>query len=56
MSKFVTSIKNNYTVASTGTSAKKEFTTPYSSKGGKKVVISGENRSIGKRYASQFVK
>lgn len=56
MSKFVTTIKNNYTVVSASTNTKKEFTTPYSSKGGKRVIISGENRSIGKRHASQFVK
>lgn len=54
MSKFVTTIKTNYTNEQISTD-KKEFVTSYSSKMSRK-VITGDNRSEHKRYASRLIK
>lgn len=54
MSKFVTSIKTNYTNMPV-LAEKKEFVSVYNSKNGRK-IIAGDNRSAGKKFASQLMK
>lgn len=54
MSKFVTQFKTCYT-NKTVSSENKGFISSYSSKSGRK-AIAGENRSTGKKYASQLLK
>lgn len=54
MSKFVTTIKTNYTNIPVS-KEKKAFVSAYSSKNGRK-IITGETRSAGKKFASQLIK
>lgn len=54
MSKFITTIKTNYTNIPVPKD-KKTFVSAYSSKNGRKIVA-GDNRSAGKRYASRLNK
>jgi hypothetical protein len=54
MSKFVTTIKTNYTNVPVS-KEKKTFVSAYSSKNGRR-IITGENRSSGKKFASQLIK
>lgn len=54
MSKFVTNIKTNYTNMQVS-AEKKTFVSSYSSKNSRK-IISGDNRSTGKKFASQLIK
>lgn len=54
MSKFVTTIKTNYTNVP-AVKEKKTFVSAYSSKNAR-TTISGDNRRPGTKYASQLVK
>ena len=54
MSKFVTIIKTNYTNVSV-LKEKKTFVSAYRSKNGRS-IITGDNRSSGKKFASQLIK